>query len=299
MNHEFVPLVSAIIITYKRPVDILMRAVSSAISQTYRNLEIIIVNDCPEEQKLAGEIGHLLDSLNDQRIRYIVHENNAGACAARNTGILAAHGDHIALLDDDDEWLPQKIETQLTGFADPEVGLVFSPFYNFPVNKERILAIRSKKSGYIWKDMLFKNRLGGCSMSMVRREAYETCGLFDTNLPAGQDFDMWLRISLKYKVKFIEEPLTNRYMQNDSITFNHNKKMQAFNYLLEKHKSLYQDYPKALNYRYSHQAGILIGKGYWREAMGLYKSAIRTRPFSRYNVTEIGKGLFNWIKRRF
>ena len=106
-------LVSVIITTYKRPTDILKRAIMSAIGQTYKNIEIIIVNDCPEQKELSKEIKKMISTIHDNRIKYIELDKNQGACIARNIGIKNSNGYYIALLDDDDEWVKEKIELQI------------------------------------------------------------------------------------------------------------------------------------------------------------------------------------------
>ena len=91
-------LVSAVIITYNRPLEILRRAVRSVLSQTYSPMELIVVNDCPDNRELSEGIRQMLNEL-DPGIVYLVHEKNMGACAARKTGLAAAKGTFIGLLD--------------------------------------------------------------------------------------------------------------------------------------------------------------------------------------------------------
>lgn len=86
-------LVSAVIITYNRPLEILRRAVRSVLSQTYSPMELIVVNDCPDNRELSEGIRRMLSEL-DPGIVYLVHEKNMGACAARNTGLSAEEEQH-------------------------------------------------------------------------------------------------------------------------------------------------------------------------------------------------------------
>ena len=101
------PLVSAVIPTRNRP-DLVCRAVRSALAQTYPNIEVIVVIDGPDPASFAS-----LEVLGDPRIRIIALEESVGGSEARNTGAREAQGSYIALLDDDDEWLPEKIATQV------------------------------------------------------------------------------------------------------------------------------------------------------------------------------------------
>src|SRR3989338_8677774 len=99
--------VSVIIPTHNRP-ELLKRAVKSVLNQTYKDLEVIVVDDGLE--KRADET---VNSFNDSRLKYIQHPEEKGGSAARNTGIKNSSGEFIAFLDDDDEWLPEKLEIQI------------------------------------------------------------------------------------------------------------------------------------------------------------------------------------------
>jgi glycosyltransferase involved in cell wall biosynthesis len=101
------PLVSTVIPTHKRQ-ELVQRAVLSVLRQTYRNIEVIVVIDGPEEGTVE-----ILEALQEPRLRVIQLEKNAGLSGARNIGIRAARGEWVGLLDDDDEWLPEKVAKQL------------------------------------------------------------------------------------------------------------------------------------------------------------------------------------------
>lgn len=112
-NHENQPLVSVVIPTYKRPKAYLSRAVLSVCNQSYRNLEIIIVDDSTAAFPLRDENEAYIRSLNDERIIYLQNETNCGGSLSRNRGIFASSGKYITFLDDDDEYLPCKVERQV------------------------------------------------------------------------------------------------------------------------------------------------------------------------------------------
>ena len=126
-------MISCIVTTYKRDIDTLRRALNSIVRQTYKNIEIIVINDAPEMKELSIEIKLLIDSYKIP-IKYIVHERNMGACVARNTGINIASGEFIAFLDDDDEWLPNKLQEQLRVMLEEKADLVYCSYYE--VNKK-------------------------------------------------------------------------------------------------------------------------------------------------------------------
>ena len=104
MKSKSNPLVSIIVPTYNRA-GVLSRAIRSIFSQTYSNIEIIIVDDAS-----CDDTGNVVESFMDDHIHYIRHDKNQGGSASRNTGIRSAKGSFIAFLDDDDEWLPEKLE---------------------------------------------------------------------------------------------------------------------------------------------------------------------------------------------
>ena len=118
------PLVSAIITTHNREPDMVLCAVKSVLSQTYQNIELIVVDDSSPSFAQRAEVERSVRSASDD-ILYLKHEVCQGACAARNTGLSHARGYYIGFLDDDDEWLSTKIEEQLKGFSDDNIALVY------------------------------------------------------------------------------------------------------------------------------------------------------------------------------
>jgi glycosyltransferase involved in cell wall biosynthesis len=287
-------LVSVIITTYRRPVEILKRAVESVLNQTYSPIEIYVVNDAPEEKELSKSIGTMLEAFADENIHYLIQEKNAGACKARNDGIKTSKGTFIALLDDDDEWLPEKTEHQMRGFTSPEIGMVYSQYYDVEGEKKS-LRINSKKSGDLLDDVLRQNCLGGCSMSTIRREVFEKCGYFDERFRSLQDFDMWIRIAQKYQINCVDEPLLLRHVQAVSITSNNAARKQGFELLMEKYKDLYEGKNDILNYRYAIWTKDWISRGEFKEARHTWKKAIEAKRFSKDNLWQPLKGFGKYL----
>lgn len=118
------PKVSVVIPTHNRS-SLLRRAIQSVLDQTYQDFEIIVVDDASTDDTEA-----VVKGFADERIRYVRHSENRGEAASRNTGIRLAKGEYIAGHDDDDVWLPPKLEKQVKAFekASPKVGVV-SPDY--------------------------------------------------------------------------------------------------------------------------------------------------------------------------
>ena len=289
------PLISAVITTYRRPASILKRAVESAACQTWPNLEILVVNDAPEDAELADAIGVMLEEMQDPRIRYLVHEANAGPCRARNTGILASRGAFLAFLDDDDEWLAEKLERQLAGFTGPEIGMVYSPFYNVTKDLPGEPTAYGGRSGNLLEDLLRNNDIGGTSIPLIRREVFDVCGLFDEHLQSSQDYDMWLRIAQHYEIQYVDELLSRRYIQAQCITADPAKQVQGVNAFTDKHLALYAEHPKALNYRLNRKVNKWLEMGWFHEAGQLWRQALQVQLMSHYNITEPLKGLVRHV----
>ena len=194
------PRVSVIIPTYNRG-WILEEAVDSVLAQTYTDFELIVVDDGSTDDTRA-----LLQPFG-QRIAY-VHQDNQGVSAARNTGLRLARGELIALLDSDDLWKPAKLARQVAFFhAQPEAQICQTEEVWIrrgrrvnPKNRHR------KASGWI-----FEPSLALCLVSpsavMLRRGLMDAMGGFDVSLPACEDYDLWLRISLRCPIHLIDDAL--------------------------------------------------------------------------------------------
>lgn len=229
-------MVSAVITTYKRPFDIIKRAAESILNQTYENIELIIVDDSPSDYDLRDEVQSMMDALGE-RVKYIQHEKNMGACAARNTGLKAAEGEYIAFLDDDDEWLPEKIEKQLEKFSNQEIALVYCGYYVVDTcnNTKKVFQTTYRK-GKVFGELIYANFIGSTSFPLIKKSVIEKLGGFDEKMKAAQDYEMWLRIAKEYKIDYVEEPLVNYYVhEGEQITKNHKGRADAFLRLLDIH----------------------------------------------------------------
>ena len=227
------PLVTSIITTYKREVKVVERALLSIINQTYKNIEIIIVNDCPSEVKLANDLKEMIAKYqSSNNIKYIVVEKNGGACKARNIGIENATGEYIAFLDDDDEWLPEKVELQLQSLLENnEYALSYCNSYFYNVDKQ-ITTLRFKvaqPTGDIYSALLEKNIVGSCSFPMFRADVLKEFNGFSEDMPAMQDWELYMRICENNKAVYIDKPLIRYYKyEGERISRNSTKRIAAF-----------------------------------------------------------------------
>jgi len=184
----------------------LANTVDSVLRQTFRNFELIVVDDGSVDETRA-----VMESFHDERVRY-VYQENSGLSAARNTGIHHARFDYIAFLDADDQWMPDLLETVMKSFAGlpSEYGMVVGGYAGMDGDgnptegrKRRIAADRE----LLARDFLMKNP-GPLSSSVVLKSCvFRDCGVFDTTLRSSEDRDMWIRAAMRYRVYFICKPL--------------------------------------------------------------------------------------------
>jgi glycosyltransferase involved in cell wall biosynthesis len=187
------PLVSVIIPAYNVTAYI-SEALDSVCAQNFRDFEIIVINDgCPDTANLERVL-----TPYQNRIRYLKQENR-GLAGARNTGIRATTAPLIALLDADDLWEPEYLETHVKMLSErPEIDLVYPNAYIFA--KERVPSRTILDTLPRWGDPIFRNLvLRECYVFVsvtARREAMIRAGLFDENFRVVEDFDLWLRMLL-------------------------------------------------------------------------------------------------------
>lgn len=229
-------LVTIIVTTYKRPKEMVCRAIKSIVEQTYYNLEIIVVDDSPSTYEFRDDVYRAVMNFSDSRIIYLFNGKNIGACASRNRAILVAKGEFIMYVDDDDEILPTCVEERVKKFLTPQIGLVYSDCYILDENtgKKKIQSKR-KYRGRVFDKLILDNFI--LAFPMMRLECFEKCGLFDVNMPASQDYEMWLRIAEKYEVDYVEKPLSIVHIHNGvRITTDYKKRIRGLELINEKYK---------------------------------------------------------------
>ena len=240
MSKENEPLVTAVITTYKRAANILERALKSIINQTYKNIEIIIVNDCPEDKKINNDIKEMLEKYLSYNIKYIVVEKNGGACKARNIALKNSNGMYIAFLDDDDEWLPEKIELQVSKMeSDNSCAVVYCNFISKIVeeNIEQIRFSGHQPEGNIYNILLKRNIIGSCSFPLIRTNVLLDVNGFREDMPALQDWELYIRIARKHNVLYVEEPCVRYYFyKGERLSRNHNNRIIAYEKILREIK---------------------------------------------------------------
>jgi GT2 family glycosyltransferase len=193
--------VSVIIPTFNRAHKI-ARAVASVLYQSFSDYEILVVDDGSGDatsEALAPFLPH---------IQSIAHSKNLGVSSARNTGIRESHSPLIAFLDSDDYWLPEKLAAQVSFFSKHPDAVACQTEERWIRKGLRVNPMKKhlKPSGEIFEPSL-KLCVVSPSAVLLRRSLLEEVGVFDEDFPVCEDYDLWLRISYKYPVWLIPEPL--------------------------------------------------------------------------------------------
>ncbi|AMC01371.1 Hyaluronan synthase [Aerococcus viridans] len=222
-------LVSVIIPNYNRK-SLIKQAIASVLSQTYPNIEIIIVDDCSTDGSVE-EIEQL--AIKYENVFGIYSKKNHGANYSRNLGVAKASGKYLAFLDSDDAFYKTKIEKQMKALLDDSTAdikfstCLFEQKRNITENKFLSL-----------NDIMINNILGGFSTLLVTREAYINVGGVDIEMESCQDWDLYLKLLTKYNGILIAEQLVYYDVQTDSISNNYDKVIAGHIKIFEKIKEI-------------------------------------------------------------
>jgi glycosyltransferase involved in cell wall biosynthesis len=194
------PQVSVIIPTYNRA-HVLGEAIESVLSQTYDDLELIVVDDGSQDGTRDVVASY------SSRLTYLYQENR-GVSAARNRGIEQARGSYLSFLDSDDLWLKEKLYLQMECMKEhPEILIC----YTDEIWIRKGVRVNQMKKHRKYSGMIFEYCLPLCIVSpssvLINRQLLDEVGVFDETLEVCEDYDLWLRISARYPIQFIEKPL--------------------------------------------------------------------------------------------
>ena len=234
-------MISVIIPSYNRARTI-EKSARSVLNQTYTDLELIIVDDCSSDN--TAEVVAALAAENP-RVRYIRHEQNQGACAARNTGIDAARGEYIAFQDSDDAWRPEKLERQMAAIEQCQAEICYCVLerHNYP--KSLKLHYPELPDGPVTYETFIAKAHASTQTLLVKTEVCRECH-FDITLKKLQDYDWCIRAGRDHSIVFVDEVLVDVYLQEDSITSQQTadeKTIAAYEVLLAKHDQTAREYP--------------------------------------------------------
>ena len=274
------PLVSVIIPTYNSA-KFLSRTIESVLAQTYRNFELIIVDDVSTDDTVS-----IICSFaeKDSRIRSIVSDTNSGGPARpTNKGLAVAKGDFIAFLDHDDEWLPEKLQEQVSFLqsASNDIGVVVCdvdlltpdgtrrPMYvfpDYPTRESALTAILCANFFFMFSDLC------------MRRETLDAVGLLDERYVLGADHDYYVRIAQACLIGVVHKPLLRYAVHPQNLSRGSLSLINAIadlELLLDTHTELFARHPRCYRRRMVQLGSALIAVGNMKQA----RSALRTAFF--------------------
>lgn len=283
------PRVSVIIPVYNGE-RYFARTIESVLAQTYSAKEIVIVDDGSR------------DTSQEVIARYLHHSNvhlvtqkNAGVAAARNTGISAAAGEYIALVDQDDLWLPDKLARQVEYLdAHPEIALVHSNIHFIDEAGERIpdpeWAWVAPTFGQVLPELVKQNRICTCTV-LLRKSVLEQVGSFRQELAPADDWDLWLRIAARHPIGFVDAVTASYRLHQENESRNLLKMQEAEIRVVE---TFVREHPGAVGkaitraklYSLCNEAAQLLersgrhteARGYWLRAMR--KNPVASKPYA-------------------
>jgi glycosyltransferase involved in cell wall biosynthesis len=265
------PFFTVVIPTFRRP-EFLREAVASVLSQTFTDFELIVVDDDPE-----GSAREALTQFDDPRLHYLRNDRRRGGAGTRNAGIFRAKGKWIAFLDDDDVWLPKKLELQHRKVLEVEsdVGLIYTGFASYDFDTRRVIATRHPRMcGWIFDELLYTNHIGGLFSVAVRSDLLKEIGGFDERFPALQDIDLYVSLSRHCKVAYVDEVLVWARKEHEKRITNNPKRK------LEGNKLFWQKYHPYIrrNSRLSHRTASRVFV--FALLVGDITSLIRSAPWT-------------------
>lgn len=281
------PLVSAVLPTYNR-IQHVERAIDSVVEQTYDRLELVVVDDCSDVPVRENVDHGPLEDL--ERYEFVRHDENRGGSAARNTGMEVASGDYVALLDDDDEWKPEKIARQVKRLQESDAGVVFTGGRMVDGDGELYTMYRPPETvpsrPELTKNLLCRNFVGGCSVVMVDAELVEEVGTFDERFPSWQDQEWYVRLSRHSDFVSIPDPLVEyRVAAPHSVSENvEAKRTETYPLFVEKFEALARSYGPLFHRKMLAWAAFRVGKALLSadraaEARTLLGRAVTLYPF--------------------
>ena len=260
--------------------------IDSILSQTFKDFELIVVDNYS-----IDNTEDVVKSYTDKRIRCSKHQNNGVVAVNRNYGISKAQGEYLAFCDDDDLWLPEKLEQQMLEFEkDNQVGVVCTNGINFDRHGEHgeFFGSTLRDRDFTFEALVWNNSIITSSV-VVKKAVIDDVGMMDESpeIFTAEDYELWLRIAKKYRVKYISLPLMKyrthpgTYWKGPTKALERNKIL--YKKLLDKGVLSFELYQKRIN-KLNRQAllvKLLIRTGtfeYARSIMRLLRSLKRRRP---------------------
>ena len=208
--------ISVIIPTYNRA-HLISRSINSALSQSYTDLEVIVIDDCSSD-----DTEQIISSIHDERIRYFRNTTNLGAAGSRNQGVSLANSPLIAFLDSDDSWHSHKLMRQMEYWKiHPEFDMIYCAYLlhrrDHTTCKVPYANTIGNLEGDLFPTLLLNNTIGTPTL-LMKKEDFISLGGFDTQMQALEDWDMVLRFSQNHQIGYIDEILVDAFLQPEGVS---------------------------------------------------------------------------------
>lgn len=275
------PLVSVVMATYNMA-HYLPIAIQSVLVQTYKNIELLIVDDGSTDN--TREVVKAF--LDDARVKYLIQENK-GQAAAKNRGILESSGEYISFLDADDIWDPEKLELQIPVFSRSEkLGIVHARVACIDENGSDLGVVNNQLfRGRLTHLLLIRNVIG-FSTAVVKRECFDRLGRFNEKYRMAIDYDLWLRFSTQYEFDYVDRPLLYYRWWPGQLSRNYSK--ERYLCAVDIMKNFLKEFPGAVPKNIENEAWahtyVSFGQCLQRvdqrlgPALRLYARALRYKP---------------------
>lgn len=229
-----------IVVPVLNRIDKTRDCIRNLLEQTYKLIEIIIVDDGSSEN-----IRNMIEEFADSRLIYIGYSENRGANHARNIGIINSSGKYISFQDSDDIWEKEKIQKQMDLIEKHQADLVFCQvkrqgFRLDSTTPEDDFVFEAKR---FESDIQYRNYVSTQTM-FIKRSVFSIVGLFDEEIPRYQDWEFIIRAASKIKIDYIKETLVYSEVQHDSITLSSKKEMVALRKIYKKNQKIFKFLPK-------------------------------------------------------
>jgi glycosyltransferase involved in cell wall biosynthesis/acyl carrier protein len=287
-EHTLMALVSVVITNYNYERYIGL-SIESALGQTYRDLELIVVDDGSTD----GSDAVISSFLSDRRMRYI-KQANKGQAAATNVAIEASRGDYVAFLDADDIWIPEKLTEQMAAFrAQPGVGVVYSDAMAIDESGRQMDRMPAGARGGRALDELLLENFVPFSSAVVRRECFLTAGLLNPRFRVCTDYDLWLRIAKEHEFLRVPKVLIRYRRKANALSGNADEmfataRVITDEFIAQNGNLMTRGVRKRefilANYRrFSHYCSV----GDRRKATAYLRQLLTRAPFSRYSLRAV------------
>jgi glycosyltransferase involved in cell wall biosynthesis len=280
------PLVTVVITTHNR-VNLLGRAIDSVLAQSYKHIEVIVVDD------FSSQSYESVKKKYHSIVRFIRNDKNIGLGASRNRGIKESSGELISFLDDDDEILPEKIEKQIELLrGNPQCDIVYCS--SFRQYGEKKYKKKAKLKGNIYPKVLF-----GCPAPvhslLIPIKILHEVGLFDESLSCFEDFDLWIRLSRVFTFNFVDMPLVIYHIHGKQMVSDIEKTIFGREIIIKKHLKKFNENKKFLAIQYRRQASASAFIGNYSEFYKYLFLSINNNPFY---ISNYGHFVFSHISKR-